>query len=113
MKKNSQYIGVDDKYIPKDEKYVDDSVLGSKEESRKTIIKGVKIFGIGYMIVIGIILAIVIAAFVFSFRIFGKTFNQVQDTMNQVNQDNMSDTMRDEFFNQYNTTLMEMENFNQ
>ena len=70
MKKNSQYIGVDDKYIPKDEKYVDDSVLGSKEESRKTIIKGVKIFGIGYMIVIGIILAIIIAAFVFSFSYY-------------------------------------------
>ena len=28
MKRNSQYIGVDEKYIPENEKYVDDSLLG-------------------------------------------------------------------------------------
>ena len=40
MKKNSEYVGVDEKFIPEDEKYVKDSVLGNREESKNKIKKG-------------------------------------------------------------------------
>lgn len=36
MRKNGQYVGVDDKYIPEDEKYVED------DEVKETINDGVK-----------------------------------------------------------------------
>ena len=39
MKKNSEYVGVDEKFIPEDEKYVKDSVLGNREESKNKIKK--------------------------------------------------------------------------
>ena len=32
MKKNSQYVGVDEKYIPEDEKYVDDDINNELKE---------------------------------------------------------------------------------
>lgn len=35
MKKNVDYIGVDDKFVPEKEKYVDDSTLGNKEKATK------------------------------------------------------------------------------
>ena len=31
MKKNGEFVGVDEKFIPEDEKYVDESLLGNKE----------------------------------------------------------------------------------
>ena len=34
MKKNGQYVGVDEKYIPEEEKYVDESLLGPTSEIR-------------------------------------------------------------------------------
>ena len=44
MKKNAEYIGVDEKYIPEEERYVEDD---SKKDSK--ISKGV---GIGYLVVV-------------------------------------------------------------
>ena len=39
MKKNGEYVGVDEKFIPENEKYVDYSILGSKQESKQKIKK--------------------------------------------------------------------------
>lgn len=41
MKKNGQYVGVDEKYIPEEEKYVDESLLGPTSEIRDGIKSGV------------------------------------------------------------------------
>ena len=63
MKKNTDYIGVEDKYIPEEEKYVDDSVLGDKEKTRKTIKK----FGIGYLCFFLMFFALIIGFIIFQF----------------------------------------------
>lgn len=46
MKKNSEYIGVDEKFVPEDEKYVNDSILGNREETKSKLKKVLKI-GLG------------------------------------------------------------------
>lgn len=67
MKKNGQWVGVDEKYIPEEEKYTDESIVGvttnemiDKEKTKK-ILKGV---GIGYLIFVSLILIMVITVFV-------------------------------------------------
>ena len=45
MKKNGEFVGVDEKFIPEDEKYVDESLVGDKEKAKKVE----KRFGIGYL----------------------------------------------------------------
>ena len=49
MKKNGEYVGVDEKFIPEDEKYVDESLLEIKEESTRKIKKTAKTIVIGYI----------------------------------------------------------------
>ena len=57
MKKNGEFVGVDEKYVPEDEKYVDESFLGKN----KKIPKFVKILIGG---VIGIYITILITVFI-------------------------------------------------
>ena len=57
MKKNAHYVGVDDKYIPEEEKYVDDTKS----------IKNIRKYNIGYLVFMGIMLTIVISIFIFVF----------------------------------------------
>ena len=67
MKKNGQWVGVDEKYIPEEEKYTDESIVGMTtnemigKEKTKKILKGV---GIGYLIFVSLILIMVITVFV-------------------------------------------------
>ena len=87
MKKNGQYVGVDEKYIPKEEKYVDNSVNNeikglvndgiksakdyisekdNQEKIKNVAKKGLKIFkgiGIGYLAFIGFIFLMFIIIF--------------------------------------------------
>ena len=98
MKKNGQYVGVDEKYIPDDEKYVDESVIGTStnemagkvkeylsddknKEKTKKIIKGV---GIGYLAIILFIFIIAIVIFVFIFMNFIKISDRVNERQNNV-----------------------------
>lgn len=37
MKKNSEFVGVDEKFIPESEKYVEDTALGNEEEKKKAL----------------------------------------------------------------------------
>lgn len=98
MKKNGQYVGVDEKYVPADEKYVDNNLnsevkddihnmyKGAKEyisdkdnqEKVKNVgRKGLKIakgYGIGYLIFSGFIVLIGIVIFITAFIVI---FSQI------------------------------------
>ncbi len=100
MKKNEQYIGVDEKYVPEDEKYVDNNLnneikkdmhdiyQGAKgyvsdkdnQEKMKNVgRKGLKIakgIGIGYLVFAGIVIVMVIAVFILVFSQFFKINKQ-------------------------------------
>lgn len=77
MKKNADYVGVDEKYIPEDEKYVSDSVADSIKKDAKEayenldktkLKKGVKTatkMYLAYIIVVGIIALTIIGITLF------------------------------------------------
>ncbi len=103
MKKNGQYVGVDEKYIPEDEKYVDnvtnnelkDTINNgmrsvnnyitdkdNQEKIKNTGKKGLKVLkglGIGYLVFIGIVLLLVISIFVLAFTTVAKMTNKTVD----------------------------------
>lgn len=81
MKKNGEYVGVDEKFIPEDEKYVDESILGNKEKTYKTVKK----IGIGYLCFIIIIFAFAIGMIIFIASMFFGTFNKINDKFDQMN----------------------------
>ena len=121
MKKNGQYVGVDEKYIPKEEKYVDnetnkeikDSIndglsqiknyvtdKDNQEKMKKTGRKGLKILkgiGIGYIIFFGIIVMLAISIFAIVFVNMAKANNKTNDIYNQANSviDKITDEMDD------------------
>lgn len=100
MKKNEQYVGVDEKYVPEDEKYIDNNLnneikkdmhdlyQGAKgyvsdkdnQEKMKNVgRKGLKIakgIGIGYLVFAGIVIVMVIAVFILVFSQFFKINKQ-------------------------------------
>ena len=102
MKKNGEYVGVDEKYIPEEEKYVDNEINGeikdtindgmrsvknyvtdkdNQEKIKNAGKKGLKFLkgvGIGYLVFIGIVLTLVISVFVIVFVNMGK-MNSRQD----------------------------------
>ena len=79
MKRNSEFIGVDEQYIPEDEKYVDESILGNKEESKNKIKKAIKI-GLGIWVIwFLLIIAFAVFMFVSIFNYSKKMNNQVLD----------------------------------
>ena len=114
MKKNGQYVGVDEKYIPEEEKYVDNNLnneikndmhdiyQGAKgyitdkdnqEKIKNVGRKGLKIakgIGIGYIIFAGIVILLVIATFIFVFSQIFKMNKQgdefVDKATNTINQ---------------------------
>ena len=61
MKKNGEYVGVDEEFIPENEKYVDDSIFGNGEDSKR-IAKGTANVakGIGIIVIIHYVLAFII-----------------------------------------------------
>lgn len=76
MKKNSKYVGVDEKFIPEDEKYVDDSLLGDKEKTKKVI-------GTGFLVYSVIFIVIFVTVFIMIFRFTGKKSKQAEEITNQ------------------------------
>lgn len=109
MKKNGQYVGVDEKYIPEEEKYVDneanEEIKGkineelssftnyitdndTKENIKKAGKKGLKIakrIGIGYIIFLVIIVIMAISTFVFVFINIIKINKRVDKGLNVSN----------------------------
>ena len=108
MKKNGQYVGVDEKYIPEDEKYIDktlndeirndmenlykgtkDYVLdkNNQEKIKKIGIKSLKTFkgiGITYLIFVCIIFIIIITTFIILFSQFLKNSKQNNEIKDKV-----------------------------
>lgn len=88
MKKNSEYVGVDEEFIPENEKYVDESLLGNREESKKAIKKVAKGIGIGYLCLIGFVAIFMIGIIIFGFTMFSKVSNKgmevFTETKNQI-----------------------------
>lgn len=96
MKKNSEYVGVDEKFIPENEKYVNDSILGSKEESKKKMKKALKI-GLGVWaiwVIVGIAFFVIVVMLIFNhsknmnkqvFDIFNSATEQIKDGMQEQN----------------------------
>lgn len=97
MKKNSEFVGVDDKFIPEDEKYVDESILGNKQEARKTIKK----IGIGYLCYVAIIFVLVITMIIFIFSTFFKIFDKASKQIGtaQSQMETNKDTVEAKVFN--------------
>lgn len=85
--KNAQYIGVEDEFVPEDEKYVDESLLGNKEETRKKVGKAAKVMGIGYFANTIIFLVVFIAIFVFAFMFMGGLFKEMKNQSSSFNSD--------------------------
>lgn len=99
MKRNSEYVGVDEKFIPEEERYVNDSILGSREEAKKKIKKGLKI-GLGaYAIWSLVVIAIFVVAVVLIFNFSKKMNNQIID---------MYDKATDEINDMYNSATDQM-----
>lgn len=108
MKKSAQYVGVDEKFIPEDEKYVDNSLNGeikdtindgiksakdylSKDENKqklkntgKKVLKVGKGIGIAYLSFIGFIFLMVILVFILVFSSFFKANDRFDETYNKV-----------------------------
>ena len=62
MKKNGNYVGIDEKFIPEDEKYVDPCLEMSNKERKKmskTIINGQIIFMVAIFIVVIVMFAVI------------------------------------------------------
>lgn len=103
MKDNGQYVGVDEKYVPEDEKNVDNTLNGeikndlhnayqgaknyvsdkdNQEKMKNAGRKGLKIakgLGIGYLIFVGIIFIMVLVGVIFVFSQFLKIKAEVDD----------------------------------
>lgn len=129
MKKNGEFVGVNEKFIPEEEKYVDESILGNKAETEEKIKsfakKGgniAKKIGIGYLIFIGFLIAFFIGMFIFigsSIFKVGKTINKTGqvvyeqiDNLSNGNRNNTSfiENIGTELQNQMNT--QEVDSFN-
>lgn len=104
MKKNAQYIGVDEKYIPENEKYVNNEVneevkdsvndgllsvkkylvnKDNQEKIKNASRKGfkiLKVYGLGYLMFFGLIMVITITMFIMIILSFGKINNSVNDS---------------------------------
>ena len=100
MKKNGEYVGVEEKDIPEDEKYVDESLLGNREESTRKIKKTAKSIAIGYILFVIFIFAMFIGIAIFMFSTFNKTRKSMMDDFNQ-----KSTTMREDYNSQVNNMM--------
>ena len=94
MKRNGQYVGVDEKYIPEDEKYVEESIYSDSEireginKAKPYAKKGLKIaknVGIAYLIFVGVIFLFVIAMFIFVISNFFRINDKMDDQFNKIN----------------------------
>lgn len=91
MKRNSEFVGVDEKFIPEDEKYVDEAIIEKNEENQKKAEKIVKKIGTGYLIFLVFIIVIFISIFAFVIisgikmhSAFSKQFDAVSEQFNEV-----------------------------
>lgn len=86
MKKNSEFIGVDENFIPQDEKYVDDNILQNNTDTKNKAKKFLAI-GLGaYLFWILFVLVIIIGIFVFGIKQFNNAKDMQSEMLNSVEQ---------------------------
>ena len=85
MKKNGEYVGVDEKFIPEDEKYVDESLIGDKEEVKRKTKKAVKTFAIVHVFLFFLVFALCIGMIVFGLISFNKMRNDSEFSITKGN----------------------------
>jgi len=100
MKKNSEYIGADEKYIPEDEKYTNGPIVEEDEKTKKAI----KAFGIGYLVFIGIGLLVGVLLIFFSINYFLNTKKEMSESLKEFdnqfgNVSEIIDNSKDQFSN--------------
>lgn len=123
MTKNNEYVGVDEQFIPEEEKtkqHVSESIIGDetrdkikggirkgtdyltsdegKEKVKNVAGKGLKVakgIGIGYLVWIGVGALVAIAVFVLAFVIIGKAMNRQNQMLN--NFDEVRDSLMQDF----------------
>ena len=124
MKKNGQYVGVDEKYIPEEEKYVDNAVNSELKDSinnglrsinnyvtdkdnqenlKKTGKKGLKVLkgvGIGYLVLIGLAVILVIGIIVFVIVQTVQINDKASDIFNQTS--SIQERIKDQIEEQMN-----------
>lgn len=107
MKKNGQYVGIDEKYIPEEEKYVDNMTnnelketinngmrsvndyvtdKGNQKKFKSAGKKGFKVLkgiGIGYLICIGIVIILTIIVFIIVFTNMSRANDRVDEVYNK------------------------------
>ena len=104
MKKNGEYVGVDEKFIPENEKYVEDSPLNLKDEKVKKGIKtGAKIIVGWYLFVIIIFVLIFVFVGIMMFkniRNFNNTRSSISNniSISKKKQEQKSFNMEFEFY---------------
>ena len=94
MKKNAEYVGVDEKYIPEEERYVEGN---SKKDAK--ILKGV---GIGYLTFITFIFIAVIVVFGIVIMNFVDINNKRNENVikEEINENSeMIDSIIDDYYN--------------
>lgn len=88
MKKNEQYVGVDEKFIPEEEKFVDNNLNGEKSVGKKRL-KLVKEIGIGGFVFSCVIIVLVTVIFGLSLsRIF--TIDKQSEQQNKMDADDFN-----------------------
>lgn len=94
--KNGDYVGVDEKYIPEDEKYIQASVADEIKgditnvynnlktpENKKKIKKAAKTGIVAYITYISLILIVIVVIFILSFKIFNGVLGNINGTSNK------------------------------
>ena len=111
MKKNGEYVGVDEKFIPEDEKYVNDTNnivedfindKDNQEKIKKGAKKGIKIFlglSIFHFILVGIFFLIIISVFVFIFFKMAQVDKEFDKGLNEAKTSNQN--IIDKAYEQY------------
>ena len=74
MKRNGEFVGVDEKFIPENEKYVDESLLGDKEKVKKNVKKIAK----GYLIFFVVFVIFTISLPIFMLMYGKKQMNEMK-----------------------------------
>lgn len=85
--KNSEFVGIDENYFPRSgsystesgNDYVEESVLGNREQTRNTAKKVIKGIGIGYAVFFGIVIVMMFVIMGFGFMMFNKTTDAMKD----------------------------------
>ena len=102
--KNSEFVGIDENYFPRsgsyssgsNNDYVEESVLGDREQARKTTKKVIKGIGIGYAVFFGIVIVMMFVIMGFGFMMFNKTTDAMKDMAGGFGVSDLGDDLMDD-----------------